>query len=114
MEITEDADIGAVFAALADPTRRRLVHDLRDRDATVGELAARFAVGVAAISKHLTVLEHAGVISRHKEAQWRRCHLEREPFDQLREWASHYSALWEGSLDRLDDYLRDAAPEESA
>ncbi|GAA1967656.1 metalloregulator ArsR/SmtB family transcription factor [Microbacterium deminutum] len=111
MENTTDAEIGELFGALADPTRRRLVLELRSGDATVGELAAGFAVGVAAISKHLTILQRAGVISRHKEAQWRRCRLEREPFDRLREWLDHYSALWDGSLDRLDDYLRESAPE---
>lgn len=111
METTSDAEIGDLFVALADPTRRRLVQELGAADATVGELAAGFAVGIAAISKHLTILERAGVISRHKDAQRRRCHLEREPFDRLRDWVDHYSALWDGSLDRLDDYLRDAAPE---
>jgi DNA-binding transcriptional ArsR family regulator len=100
-----DAAVGAVFSALADPTRRALVRSLRDGEATVGELAAGFSVGVPAISKHLSVLEAAGLVSRHREAQWRRCRLEAQAFDRLDEWLQHYTALWQGSLDRLDDFL---------
>lgn len=110
METTADAAVGEIFAALADPTRRRLVQALRAGDATVGELAAGFELGIPAISKHLTVLEKAGVISRHREAQWRRCRLEAQAFERLQAWTEHYSSLWSGSLDRLDDYLRDTAP----
>jgi DNA-binding transcriptional ArsR family regulator len=101
----DDAAVGAVFNALADPTRRALVRALRDGEATVGELAAGFSVGVPAISKHLSVLESAGLVSRHREAQWRRCRLEAQAFDRLDEWLRHYTALWQGSLDRLDDFL---------
>jgi DNA-binding transcriptional ArsR family regulator len=105
----DDAVVGAVFSALADPTRRALVRALRDGDATVGELAAGFSVGVPAISKHLSVLESAGLVSRHREAQWRRCRLEAQAFDRLDEWLRHYTALWQGSLDRLDDLLSESA-----
>jgi DNA-binding transcriptional ArsR family regulator len=97
--------LGAVFAALADPTRRALVERLRTGDATVSELATGFAVGVPAISKHLTVLEKAGLISRHRDAQWRHCRLEAQAFEQLTEWMSHFTTVWTGSLDRLDGYL---------
>ncbi|WP_271176675.1 ArsR/SmtB family transcription factor [Leifsonia poae] len=100
-----DARVGMMFSALADPTRRALIADLRDGPKTVGELAARFDVGVPAVSKHLSVLERAGLISRERVAQWRRCRLEAEAFEQLNEWMRHYASLWEGSLDRLDGYL---------
>ncbi|MFF1878949.1 ArsR/SmtB family transcription factor [Leifsonia sp. NPDC058230] len=99
--------LGAVFAALADPTRRTLVEKLRAGDATVGELATGFTVGVPAISKHLTVLEKAGLISRHPDAQWRHCRLETQAFEELNEWMSHFTTLWTGSLDRLDGYLEE-------
>ena len=102
--VDEDA-VGAIFAALADPTRRALVGVLRHGDATVTDLAAGFSVGVPAISKHLTVLEGAGLISRHRDAQWRRCRLEAEAFERLEAWIEHYTELWEGRLDRLDDYV---------
>lgn len=106
----DESDVGAIFAALADPTRRALVEQLRNGDATVSELAAGFSIGVPAISKHLTVLESAGIISRHRVAQWRQCRLESRAFEQLDEWVRHYSALWAGSLDRLDDYLQRITP----
>jgi DNA-binding transcriptional ArsR family regulator len=111
METTADAEIGAIFTALADPTRRRLVQLLGSGEATVGELADRFDTNLPAISKHLSVLERAGIISRHKEAQWRRCRLQAEPFARMREWADHYAELWGGSLDRLERYLQVTDPE---
>lgn len=78
------------------------------------ELAAGFSIGVPAISKHLTVLENAGIISRRRQAQWRQCRLETGAFERLDEWLSYYTALWEGGLDRLEGYLRQmpAAPQE--
>lgn len=99
--------LGAVFLALVDPTRRRLVDELRGGDATVGALAERLRIGVPSVSKHLTVLEGAGLVSRHREAQWRRCHLEGAAFARLREWVDQYESLWTGSLDRLEAHLRD-------
>ena len=110
--LREDAAVGAIFSALADPTRRALVRALAAGEATVGELAEGFSVGVPAISKHLSVLESAGLVSRHREAQWRRCRLEAQAFDRLDEWLGHYTALWQGSLDRLDDFLSES-PDES-
>ena len=101
-----DEQLGLIFAALAEPTRRRLVERLRDGDATVTELASGFSVGVPAISKHLTVLQEAGLISRHREAQWRRCRLEAQAFERMTEWLEHYTELWTGSLDRLDEFLK--------
>ncbi|WP_348787422.1 metalloregulator ArsR/SmtB family transcription factor [Leifsonia sp. NPDC080035] len=100
-------DIGAVFGALADPVRRRIVAELRAGDATVGELAGSIGAGMPAVSKHLTVLENAGLVSRHREAQWRRCRLEAVAFEELQAWLNHYTELWTGSLDRLDALLAD-------
>jgi DNA-binding transcriptional ArsR family regulator len=113
MEVSEKGKyevLGPVFLALADPTRRRLVDQLRGGDATVSELAERLHVATPSVSKHLTVLEGAGLVSRHREAQWRRCHLEREAFVRLREWIDQYESLWTGSLDRLEARLRDEQP----
>jgi DNA-binding transcriptional ArsR family regulator len=102
--------LGPVFVALADPTRRRLVDELRAGDATVGELAQRLGVATPSVSKHLSVLEGAGLVSREREAQWRRCRLERQAFARLREWADSYESLWTGSLDRLETRLREERP----
>jgi DNA-binding transcriptional ArsR family regulator len=102
--------LGPVFLALADPTRRRLVDELRGGDATVGELAERLGVATPSVSKHLTVLEGAGLVSRQREAQWRRCRLERQAFDRLRDWVDHYESLWADSLDRLEVHLREERP----
>lgn len=98
--------LGRVFLALADPTRRRLIDELRAGDTTVGDLARRLDVATPSVSKHLTVLEGAGLISRHREAQWRRCRLDPAAFSQLREWLGHYESLWTGSLDRLEARIR--------
>ena len=102
--------LGPVFLALADQTRRRLVEELRLGEGTVGELAERLGVATPSVSKHLTVLEAAGLVSRRREAQWQHCRLERAAFEQLREWLDHYESLWTGSLDRLDARLREERP----
>src|SRR5579875_1131 len=107
MESAAEDGLGPVFLALADPTRRRLVDALRAEDRTVGDLAARLGIGLPSVSKHLTVLEHAGLVSRHREAQWRRCHLEAAAFARLRDWVDHYESLWTGSLDLLEEHLRE-------
>lgn len=104
--------MAATFAALADPTRLALLSRLRGGAATVSELAAGFQLGTPAISKHLSVLERAGFISRHREAQWRHCRLEHEAFERLDAWMRHYTVLWSGSLDRLDDYLHEMVEKE--
>jgi DNA-binding transcriptional ArsR family regulator len=100
-----DEQMGAIFTALADPTRRRIIERLRTGDATVSDLVDTLSVGAPSVSKHLTVLQGAGLISRHREAQWRRCRLEADPFLQLGEWLEHYSTLWVGSLGRLAEHL---------
>jgi DNA-binding transcriptional ArsR family regulator len=101
----DDRQIGAIFAALADPSRRRIIERLRDGDATVSELVETLSLGAPSVSKHLTVLQGVGLISRHHEAQWRRCRLEAEAFQRVNEWLAHYTDLWVGSLGRLDEHL---------
>ncbi|MEV4202076.1 ArsR/SmtB family transcription factor [Micromonospora globbae] len=99
--------VSLVFAALADPTRRAILARLASGEATVNELAAPFPVSVQAISKHLNVLERAGLIVRTREAQWRRCRLDPAPLRTLSEWVDQYRRLWDDRYDTLDDYLRD-------
>jgi len=95
------------FAALADPTRRAILTRLTGGEATVGELAEPFEMSLPAISKHLRVLENAGLIARGREAQWRPCRLEAEPLREVADWVERYRRHWEESFDRLDDYLRE-------
>jgi DNA-binding transcriptional ArsR family regulator len=98
--------LDTTFAALADPTRRAILARLADGEATVTELAEPFAVSLPAISKHLKVLEGAGLIIRGREAQYRPCRLQPRPLGEAAGWLENYRLLWEGSLDRLDDHLR--------
>ena len=93
------------LAALADPTRRAILARLSQGEATVNDLAKPFDISLPAISRHLKVLESAGLISRGREAQWRPCHLAPEPLKQLDGWLSKYRKFWEGSFDRMDAYL---------
>ena len=97
--------LSLTLSALADPTRRGILAQLAQGDATVGELAAPYDMSLAAVSKHLKVLEKAGLISRGKEAQWRPCRLEAEPLRELAGWVENYRHFWDQSLDRLEDYL---------
>jgi DNA-binding transcriptional ArsR family regulator len=99
--------LSTTFAALADPTRRAILARLAAGEATVTELAEPFAMSLPAVSKHLKVLERAGLIARGREAQWRPCRLEAEPLKDASDWLEHYRRFWEQSLDRLDDYLRE-------
>ena len=98
-------DLSKVFAALADPIRRDLVARLATADATVGELAAPYDVSLQAVSKHLKVLEGAGLVSRSKDAQRRPVHLEAEVFDLMTKWIERYRAEAEARFRRLDDLL---------
>jgi len=100
------------FAALADPTRRAILARLASGEATVNELAAPFEMSLPAVSKHLKVLERAGLISRGREAQWRPCRLEAKALQPVDEWLSHYRAQWEARFDRLDAYLKTMQPKE--
>jgi DNA-binding transcriptional ArsR family regulator len=101
------------FSALSDPTRRAILTRLADGEASVTELAAPFAMSLPAVSKHLKVLERAGLISRGRRAQWRPCRLEVEPLKTAADWLEEYRAQWEVRLDRLDRYLRDVQGKET-
>jgi DNA-binding transcriptional ArsR family regulator len=104
--------LSATFAALADPTRRAILARLISGEKPVTELAAPFAMSLPAISKHLKVLERAGLISRGREAQWRPCRLEARPLKDAVNWLEHYRRFWEQSLDRLDSYLHELRAKE--
>ena len=95
------------FAALADPTRRAIVARLADGEATVSELAAPFDMSLPAVSKHLKVLERAGLITRGRRAQWRPCRLEPDALKDASDWLEEYRQRWEERLGRLDEYLRE-------
>ena len=99
--------LSTTFAALADPTRRAILSRLTRGPATVTELAAPFAMSGPAVSKHLRVLEHAGLIARGREAQWRPCQLEAGPLREVASWASGFRRFWEQRFDRLDEYLEE-------
>lgn len=98
--------LSTTFAALADPTRRAILARLATGETSVTELAEPFAMSLPAISKHLKVLERAGLIARGREAQWRPCRLEAEALKDATEWLERYRALWDASFDRLERYLK--------
>ncbi|MFL6654147.1 MAG: ArsR/SmtB family transcription factor [Sulfurifustis sp.] len=98
--------LSVTFAALADPSRRAILARLMSGEAPVTELAAPFDMSLPAVTKHLKVLENAGLIVRGREAQWRPCRLDAGPLKDAAEWLDHYRRFWEQRLDRLDDYLR--------
>ncbi len=101
-----DDALSTTFAALADPTRRAILARLAGGEATVTELAEPFAVSLPAISKHLKVLEKAGLITRGRTAQWRPCRLQARPLGEVADWVEEYRQFWDGSFDRLADHLR--------
>lgn len=103
--ILSDDELDAAFTALADPTRRAIISRLAEGEAGVLELAGRFPMSQPAISKHLKVLEGAGLISRRRDAQRRPCRLEPIRLKQLADWVGSYREFWEASFQRLDDYL---------
>jgi DNA-binding transcriptional ArsR family regulator len=106
VQVTTDP-LSTTFAALADPTRRAILARLARRgEASVNELAAPFNMTLPGISKHLKVLERAGLISRAKRAQWRPCRLQGRPLKEVAEWIEHYRRFWDESFDRLDEYLK--------
>jgi DNA-binding transcriptional ArsR family regulator len=98
--------LSGIFSALADPTRRAILARLAEGDATVSELAEPFSVSLPAISRHLKVLEQAGLISRSRSAQWRSSSLEAETLREVIDWVEPYRELWDERLDRLDAHLR--------
>jgi len=115
----EADSLSTTFAALADPTRRAILARLARGSATVKELSAPFSMSGPAISRHLRVLERAGLISQGREAQWRPCRLEAQPIKAVADWTENYRRFWEESFDRLGDYLeqlqnRSAAGEQAA
>jgi DNA-binding transcriptional ArsR family regulator len=98
--------LSVVFAALADPTRRAILARLADGDATVTELAEPFSISLPAISRHLKVLERAGLISRSRSGQWRSSTLETAPLKEATDWMERYRVFWDANFDRLDAHLR--------
>ena len=99
--------LSATFAALADPTRRAILARLATGETSVTELAEPFEMTLPAVTKHLKVLERAGLISRSRQAQWRPCKLEATPLREAADWVVQYRQFWDARLDRLDAYLRD-------
>jgi DNA-binding transcriptional ArsR family regulator len=97
--------LSLTFAALADPTRRSILARLTEGEATVKELSAPFSMSGPAVSKHLRVLERAGLITRGREAQWRPCHLEAAPLEEVADWTDGFRGFWDASYKRLDSYL---------
>jgi DNA-binding transcriptional ArsR family regulator len=104
--------LSATFAALADPTRRAILARLANGEATVTELAEPFQMSLPGVSKHLKVLETAGLISKGRDAQWRPCRLEGKPLRDVAEWMYTYRRFWDESMDRLDDYLQELQKEQ--
>jgi DNA-binding transcriptional ArsR family regulator len=102
-----DDPLSLTFAALADPTRRAILARLAEGEATVNELAEPFDMTLPGVSKHLKVLERAGLVSRGRVAQSRPCRLEAAPLREAADWVERYRRFWEGSFDRLEDYLRE-------
>jgi DNA-binding transcriptional ArsR family regulator len=98
--------LSATFSALADPTRRAILARLALGETSVSELAKPFDISLPAVSRHLKVLEHAGLIARGREAQWRPCRIEPQALKTVDDWLEEYRRLWEERLDRLEDYLR--------
>ncbi|MDH4063881.1 MAG: metalloregulator ArsR/SmtB family transcription factor [Acidobacteriota bacterium] len=105
--------LSATFAALADPTRRAILARLASGECSVTELAEPFDMSLPAVSRHLRVLERAGLIARGRVAQWRPCRIEAGPLEQVAEWALSYRQLWDARLDRLDRYLQTATAKEA-
>ena len=104
--------LNATFAALADPTRRAILARLASGEKSVTELAQPFEMSLPAVTKHLKVLERAGLITRGREAQWRPCRLKARPLRDVADWLENYRQFWEQGLDRLDDYLREPQSKE--
>src|SRR5437016_1491083 len=106
--------LSATFAALADPTRRAILARLASGECSVGELAEPFDMSMPAVSKHLSVLERAGLIARRRDAQRRPCRIAAAPLKDVADWAARYRHIWEQRLDRLDGYLRDLQAKEKS
>lgn len=98
--------LSIIFAALADPTRRAILARLASGETSVTDLAEPFEMSLPAVSKHLKVLENAGLIARGRDAQWRPCRIDAAPLKEVSDWADRYRHFWDESFDRLDDYLK--------
>jgi DNA-binding transcriptional ArsR family regulator len=107
-QMVKDSSLDATFGALSDPTRRAIVERLTRGEASVGELAEPFEISLPAISKHLTVLEEAGLLVRTKEGRNRRCRLVEEPIGEVLQWIASYGSFWEGQLDSLERHLAES------
>lgn len=99
--------LSTTLSALADPTRRAILARLASGDATVMDLARPFDMSLPAVSKHLKVLQHAGLVEQGRQAQWRPCRLQAAPLKEVADWMEQYRQFWDESFDRLDDYLRE-------
>jgi DNA-binding transcriptional ArsR family regulator len=108
-----EPDLDATFAALADPTRRAILARLAEGEATVGEIAAPLPISLPGVSKHLKVLERAGLIARGRDAQWRPCRLRAGPLREAHGWLAAYRRFWDAKFDRLDAYLETLADTEA-
>jgi DNA-binding transcriptional ArsR family regulator len=106
--------LSLTFTALADPTRRAILARLASGECSVGELAEPFDMSLPAVSKHLRVLERAGLIAKRRDAQFRPCRIEAAPLKEVAEWTERYRALWEERLDRLDKYLQHLTAKEKS
>jgi DNA-binding transcriptional ArsR family regulator len=106
--------LSATFSALADPTRRAILAKLIAGESSVTQLAEPFEMSLPAISKHLKVLERAGLVARARDAQWRPCRLEARPLKDVADWVNHYRKFWMESFDRLDDYLQELKKDQVA
>jgi DNA-binding transcriptional ArsR family regulator len=104
--------LSATLSALADPTRRAILARLAKGEATVGEIAEPFDISMPAVSRHLKVLEAAGLISREREAQWRPCRLETQALKGVDDWLSRYRRFWTGSFDRMEAYIAELKSKE--
>ena len=104
--------LSVTLSALADPTRRAILARLAKGETTVNEIAKPFDISLPAVSRHLKVLQGAGLISRGREAQWRPCRIAAGPLRDVADWVAHYRRFWMESFDRLDDYLREAQKKE--
>ena len=114
MPETQTDQLSNTFAALADPTRRAILARLATGEASVTELAKPFNMSMPAVSKHLKVLERAGLVAHVREAQWRPRRLEPNALKEVADWVEHYRQFWEQRLDRLDDYLRELQKEKAS
>jgi DNA-binding transcriptional ArsR family regulator len=110
--VRSSASLDAVFSALGDPTRREIVKRLAQGDASVSELAEPFQMSLPAVSKHLGVLEDAGLLTREKDGRVRHCHLVAEPMQEALEWIAHYGRFWEDQFDSLGDFLAETQAKE--